>query len=35
MTDPIRRLLEAIDLAFCKLNRIQFSAPWATRSRGC
>ena len=24
----IRRALAAIDLVFCKLNRIQFEAPW-------
>ena len=24
----LRRALAAIDLAFCKLNRIQFEAPW-------
>ena len=24
----LRRALAAIDLVFCKLNRIQFEAPW-------
>lgn len=24
----VRRALVALDLAFCKLNRIQFEAPW-------
>lgn len=24
----LRRALAAIDLAFCKLNRIQYDAPW-------
>ena len=24
----VRRALDAIDLAFCKLHRIQFEAPW-------
>jgi hypothetical protein len=24
----IRRALAAIDVAFCKLNRIQYDAPW-------
>ena len=28
------RLLATIDLGFCKLNRIQFSAPWRTERRG-
>ena len=29
----LRRALAAIDLTFCKLARIQFSAPWRQRSR--
>ena len=29
----LRRALAAIDLVFCKLARIQLSAPWRTRSR--
>ena len=24
----VRRALDVLDLAFCKLNRIQFEAPW-------
>ena len=35
MVHHLRTLLKAIDVAFCKLHRIQFSAPWATRPRGC
>lgn len=30
----LRRALAAIDLVFCKLAKIQFSAPWRTRN-GC
>lgn len=30
----LRRALEAIDLVFCKVEKIQFSAPWRRR-RGC
>ena len=26
----LRRILADIELAFCKLNRIQFDAPWRT-----
>lgn len=29
-TASLRRVLAAIDLVFCKLNRIQFEAPWRT-----
>ena len=29
----IRRTLAAIDVVFCKLARIQFSAPWRPQSR--
>jgi hypothetical protein len=46
MTDPaaagrglaarLRRMFEAIDVALCKLNRIQFDAPWKERgTRRC
>jgi hypothetical protein len=28
-------LLEAINVALCKLNEIQFSAPWKPRAGGC
>lgn len=31
----LRELLAAIDLTFCKLQRIQFSAPWNARRGGC
>ena len=31
----LRRAIDSIDLTFCKLNRIQFSAPWKQDSRGC
>ena len=27
------KLLKSIDVAFCKLNRIQFSAPWSPPPR--
>ncbi|HEX9933183.1 MAG TPA: hypothetical protein VGB08_10115 [Allosphingosinicella sp.] len=30
----VRRALAAIDAGFCKLNRIQFDAPWRTERRG-
>ena len=30
----IRRALAAIDAGFCKLNRIQFDAPWRSERRG-
>ena len=35
LTAPLRRGIAWIDLAFCKLNRVQFSAPWNPRRRGC
>ena len=28
ITGRLRRAVAAMDLAFCKLNRIQFAAPW-------
>ena len=31
----LRRNLEAIDLVFCKLNRIQFDAPWRRQHGRC
>ena len=31
----LSRAVESIDLTFCKLNRIQFSAPWKPDRRGC
>ena len=35
MTHHLRRLLEAVEITFCKLNRIQFSAPWNRGISGC
>lgn len=29
------RLVEAIQVAFCKLHRIQFEAPWKARRPDC
>ena len=31
----LRHALAAIDMVFCKLARIQFSAPWRARSGNC
>ena len=31
----LKRLINSLDLVFCKLNRIQFEAPWASRRQGC
>ncbi|WP_263854083.1 hypothetical protein [Sphingomonas parva] len=31
----LRRSLAALDAAFCKLNRIQFAAPWKERRGAC
>ena len=31
----LRRTIDSIELVFCKLNRIQFSAPWKPEQRGC
>ena len=31
----LRRAFEAAAVAFCKLNRIQFSAPWNPRPGRC
>ena len=32
----LRRALSAIDVAFCKLNRIQYDAPWRSgETRRC
>jgi hypothetical protein len=31
----LRRLIDDTALAFCKLNRIQFEAPWRDRRTGC
>ena len=30
-----RNLVRTVSLAMCKLNRIQFEAPWNPRRRGC
>jgi hypothetical protein len=35
MRKSFRELVEAIFLPFCKLNQIQFSAPWNPPTRGC
>ena len=31
----LRRVASTIDLAMCKLNEIQFSAPWQPQRRNC
>ena len=35
MRRRLHELIEAISFAFCKLNQIQFSAPWNPRTGGC
>jgi hypothetical protein len=35
MRNRLHQLVEAINVVFCKLNEIQFSAPWNPRRRGC
>lgn len=30
-----RRMIEALDLGFCKLNRIQWQAPWRRQCGDC
>lgn len=35
MRNSLRELADAIRLALCKLNQIQFSAPWNPRTGGC
>ena len=35
MTRRFRGLLETILVSMCKLNQIQFSAPWRTERPGC
>ena len=35
MTRKLRGLLETILVSMCKLNQIQFSAPWRTVGQGC
>jgi hypothetical protein len=31
----LRRLTETIRVGLCKLNQIEFDAPWNPRQRGC
>jgi hypothetical protein len=35
MTKSLRSFLEAVRVSLCKLNEIQFSAPWHPERRGC
>ena len=36
LIETIRQAVAAFDFAFCKLTRIQFSAPWRNdRANGC
>ena len=35
MRKALRELIDAINVTFCKLEQIQFSAPWNPRTRGC
>lgn len=35
MIKAVRSFIAETMLAFCKLNRIQFAAPWNTQRRGC
>lgn len=35
MRTSLRELVDAVLLPFCKLARIQFSAPWNPRTDGC
>jgi hypothetical protein len=35
MRQRLHTLLEAINVALCKLNEILFSAPWKPRAGGC
>jgi len=35
MTHAIRSFLETLRISLCKLNEIQFSAPWRPERRGC
>ena len=35
MRYAIREFLDSFHFALCKLNRIQFSAPWDPRPGGC
>lgn len=35
MTNALHDLLETLRVAFCKLNRFQFDAPWNPGRGGC
>jgi hypothetical protein len=35
MRDRLHQLAETIRIGLCKLNEIQFSAPWNPRRHGC
>ena len=35
LIDALRKALASIDFAFCKLERIQFSAPWRKDEGRC
>ena len=35
MRNFLTELAEAFRVAMCKMNEIQFSAPWNTRTDGC
>ena len=35
MRKSFRELIEAIRVGLCKLNEMQFSAPWNPRTGGC
>jgi hypothetical protein len=36
LIETLRQALASIDFAFCKMNRVQFSAPWRKDDdRGC
>ena len=35
MATSIRSFFDTVRVALCKLNQIQFSAPWNPQRRGC
>ena len=35
MRNALRELIDTIRVALCKLNEIQFSAPWKPKAGGC
>jgi hypothetical protein len=35
MTKTIRNIIEAARLGLCRLNQLQFEAPWNPQRRGC